>query len=826
MKTKFAVKGMSCSACAQGIEKNLSKLDGVKSVEVSLMTETMIVEYDGGKIGAEDIIGHVGKLGYGASLYDSRDNQDKKKIDKVLIRFIVSLILLIPLMYFSMGAMINLPQPGNTASYLTELILAAVILAVNGKFFIGGTRAVINKSANMDTLVALSAGGAFLYSVVATIVYFSGARFSGRMFYESAAMVVTLVTLGKWLEDKSKRKTGREIEMLSKLVPQTVTAIVNDEERTVAVDDVKPGDYLLFRTGDYIAVDGEVIDGLAYIDKAAITGESLPVETGVGDEVVSGSILKSGYVTVVAAKVGADTLFSKIIESVKAAAASKAPVQKFADKVAGIFVPVVAVIALITFIIWIAVTKDAYRSFNYAISVLVISCPCALGLATPVAVMATTGKAASFGILYKDAEAIQKVQNINCVLLDKTATITKGRPKVVAAEFFGREDRAKSIASAIEAKSTHPLAVCIKEFTGDSDLICDGYEYVVGKGSVAKIGGKKYYLGNDKLVADLGIDTAEFQNKYAQNGYTTVYLAADKKLSAVFAIADTIKADSVEAINALNANNIQTVMVTGDNKGAAQHIAMQANIKDYVAEVLPDGKVDVVKRYMGKGSIVAMVGDGINDSPAIKTADVGIAVGTGTDIAIDSADIVIAGGSLKGILDSILLGKKSNNIIKGNLFWAFFYNVTAIPLAAGALSKVGLSLTPSIAAVCMCLSSLFVVFNALRITRYKSYFGKVSGGACVDRCDKTVKIENAAAHKIIGDNKGKGKLRMITVYVDGMMCMHCVKHVKDALAAIDGVVDVNVDLETKKVDITSNKAVSIEAVEEAVTAAGYSLIKK
>lgn len=820
MKTKFAVKGMSCSACARGIEKNISKLDGVESAEVSLMTEIMAVEYDGGKISAEDIIGRVRKLGYGASLYDGRNNEKNRKIDKVLLRFIASFILLIPLMYFSVGAMINLPQPGKTANYLIQLILTVIILAVNCNFFISGTRAVINKSANMDTLVALSAGGAFLYSAVATVVYFSGAGFSGHMFYESAAMVVTLVTLGKWLEYKSKRKTGEEIDKLSRLVPKTVTVIVDGDERTVSTADVKSGDYIVFRAGDYIAVDGKVADGLAYIDKAAITGESLPVETCAGEEVVSGSILKSGYVTVVAAKVGADTLFSKIIESVKSAAASKAPVQKFADKAAGVLVPVVAVIAFIAFIVWIAITKDPYRSFNYAISVLVISCPCALGLATPVAVMAATGKAASLGILYKDAEAIQKAQNINCVLLDKTATVTEGRPKVVAAEFFVQESRAKSIASAIEAKSAHPLAKCIKEYAGDSNLVCDGYDYFAGKGAAAKIGGKKYYMGNGNLVDELDIDIAELQNKYAQNGYTTVFLAADKKLYAVFAIADTIKADSVEAVNALNANHIKTVMVTGDNKGAARHIAMQANIKNYVAEVLPDGKVNIVKQYMEEGSFVAMVGDGINDGPAIKTAEVGIAVGTGTDVAVECADIVIAGGSLKGILDSILLSKKSNRIIKGNLFWAFFYNIAAIPLAAGALSKAGISLTPSIAAVCMCLSSLFVVFNALRITRYKSYFGK-DGGTVESKGDKksiSPKIRYALKNK-------KGNLRTVTVYVDKMTCAHCVKHVKDALMALDGVTDINIDLKSKKVDITSCKPVSAAAVERAVTEAGYSVIE-
>lgn len=825
MKTKFNVKGMSCSACALGIEKHLNKLEGVKSAAVSLMTESMLVEYDEKIISTDMIIGKVNKLGYHASLFGTQ-GKEPKTVDKMLVRFSVSLVLLLPILYLSMGGMLGLSLPNAGVGYVIQLFLTVVVLLVNNKFFINGTRAVVNKAANMDTLVALSAGGSFVFSLVASVMYFTKG-YTGHVFFESAAMVVTLVTLGKWLEDKSKRKTGREIEKLSKIVPEEVTVIENGVEKVIATSDVEIGAVLLFRTGDYVAIDGKVTDGFAFVDKAAITGESMPVEVGVGENVISGSIIKSGYVKVVACKVGEDTLFSKIIESVRAAGASKAPVQKFADKVAGIFVPVVVAISIVTFFIWFVLTKDVYLSFNFALSVLVISCPCALGLATPVAIMAATGKAATLGILYKDAESIQKAQNINCVLLDKTATITEGEPKVVEIKYFTEEKRVKDIASTIESKSTHPLAVCIRDFLGGSNADCESYEYIAGRGTVAVVDGVKYYLGNHKLVEAVYDKSADdLQNRFSAKGYTTVFLADENAILAVFAISDMIKSDSIEAIVALNSHGIQTVMVTGDNEGAAKAIADQANISDYVAGVLPDGKADVVKQYQKSGKYVAMVGDGINDSPAIKTADVGIAVGTGTDIAIDSADIVIAGGSLKGILDSILLSKKSNKIIKGNLFWAFFYNVIAIPLAAGVLYTAGMTLTPAIAAVCMCLSSLFVVTNALRITRFKSTFKKDATDACGMNCAINTVEDNAGnkSDNVKNENDIKGDDKMKTIYVEGMMCMHCVKHVQDALTQLEGVTKVDVDLETKRVDITFNRPVDDKAIDKAITEAGYTVI--
>ncbi|MDD4290976.1 MAG: heavy metal translocating P-type ATPase [Clostridia bacterium] len=873
MKVKYNVKGMSCSACAVGIEKSLMRVSGIRNAEVSLMTETMVVDFDSKYVDSDKIIENVNKLGYTASVYGEQFTE--KSIDNPFMRFVASLILLIPLMYFSMGGMFGFSLPNTLINYSVQFVLTSVILGINYRFFTNGFNAVRNKSANMDTLVALSAGGSFLFSLVASIVFYVNATYSGHLFFESAAMVVTLVTLGKWLEDKSKRKTGKEIEKLSKLVPKTVTVLIDGIEREIATSMVKIGDVLLFRTGDYVAVDGVAREGVAFVDKAAITGESMPVEVIEGEEVVSGSIIVSGYVEVVAKKVGDDTLFSKIIESVRAAGTSKAPVQKFADNVAGVFVPVVAILAVVTFAIWMPISKDIFVAFNYALSVLVISCPCALGLATPVAIMATTGKAAALGILYKDAETIQKAQSINCVMLDKTATITEGKPQVVETVYYTDENHAKSIASAIESKSTHPLAICIRDYAGESDFVCESYSYIAGKGAVAVIDGVEYFLGNDKLVKSNSFDLGRLAKDFSDKGYTTVYLSNDNELLAAFAISDTIKTDSVEAVRALNEYGIQTVMVTGDNKGAANAIAKKAGIADFVAEVLPDGKVDVVKEYKNKGNFVAMVGDGINDSPAIKSADVGIAVGTGTDIAIDSADIVIAGGSLKGILDAITLSKKSNHIVKGNLFWAFFYNVIAIPVAAGALSALGVVLTPSIAAACMCLSSLFVVVNALRISAFKSYF--VTNG---DKSAKSVLSANipeersktsydvarqsstheqmhnsnarieakdyvqgtqieqkAASTQKPTESKATNTLKNAfetkednvacvhkTVFVSGMMCMHCANRVRDALMNIDGIIQANVELDSQKAEITVNKSINEGVIEEAIRSAGYTVL--
>lgn len=725
MKEKFTVTGMTCSACSAGIERTLKKMDGIKSVEVSLMGESMNVEYDEAIVSREAIVAAVKELGYGATLFDAAEwKRQKPQTNTLKRRFFISLLFLIPLMYFSMGEMVGLPQPSPTVNYTVQLILTALITAVNFRFFTNGVKALLKRVPNMDTLVALGSAASFIYSLVLTIQVYAGKLHHAHMFYESAAMILTLVTLGKWLEEKSRHKTGEEVEKLIKLMPDAVTVERNGLQSVVAFSEIVPGDLLIVKQGDYIPVDGKIVEGHAFVDRAAITGESMPVELGEGDAVTGADIVKSGFVKVLAEKVGAETTLSQIVRMVKDAGASKAPLQRIADKIAGVFVPVVTLIALITFVIWLAATKEMGLAANYAISVLVISCPCALGLATPVAVMAATGKGMSLGILYKDAEALQKARNVNCVLLDKTATLTVGRPQVTDFEpLTGDESFLLGLAASIEAHSNHPIAECVRAYAEakapDQNLRTENYAYEMGKGATADYEGKNYRLGNRKLLgAALKKSAAERENAYSAEGKTVVFLADDKHILAIFAVADTLKETSAEAVKALRERKIRVAMLTGDSENVAKAIAAKVGLDEYFAEALPEDKTKAVLRVKEAGGNVAMVGDGINDSPALKAADVGVAMGTGTDIAIDSADVVLVSGDLRSVSTMVDLSKVAVKNIKENLFWAFFYNVVAIPVAAGAFAFANFTLNPMIAAACMSLSSLFVVGNALRLTRF------------------------------------------------------------------------------------------------------------
>ena len=795
MIKKFTIGKMTCSACSAGIERNVKKLNGVNSVTVSLMAKEMTVDFSPEKVSVENIIATVVKLGYTAGEYGKVKENKYGEAKKLKNRFIISLIILLPLMYLCMGKMLGAPVfNDDRVNFTLSAVLALVILIINKKFFISGIKALKNLSPNMDTLVSLGAASAYVYSLVMTVLLYLGVVRPEHNFFDSSAMVVTLVTLGKWLEELSKIRTGDAIDKLGKLLPKTVTLIKDGVESTVLTSELNVGDVILLKAGEYVAVDGVVVEGRAGIDKSAITGESIPEEVTAGAQVSSGSILKDGYLKLKAKTVGEQTLFNKIVEIVKTAGASKAPIQKFADKVSGVFVPVVTTLAVITFIIWILVTGDLYRAFNFGISVLVISCPCALGLATPVAVMAATGKSASLGVLFKDAEALQNACKINCVLLDKTATITVGKPKVTDYLEFDNGLDIKAVVSALESKSSHPLADCVIEFCGKSNLEVDEFEYITGKGIVGKLNGVKYYLGNREILPnDIEV---KIKNEEKFYGKTILYFASDNSLIAVFGVADYVKEDSKGAILSLHQSGIKTVMVTGDNKSAAMRIAKEVCIDDLEAEVLPQDKYAVVEKYKKDGYFVAMVGDGINDSPALKSADIGIAMGTGTDIAIDSADVVIANGSLTGLNNAISLSKKAIKIIKQNLFWAFFYNAIGIPVAAGALAFIGVTLTPAIASACMCLSSLFVVTNALRISgkNKKSTKNQVS--------------ENS-----------------VVIKVDGMMCMHCVNRVTTALNEIEGVSNVSVDLKKKTATFEKDSSVTVEIIKSAIENAGYKLTK-
>ncbi len=813
MVKRYSVTGMTCSACSSGIERAVGKLEGVALCEVSLMGKSMKVEFDESILTEAKIFETVKSLGYGVFNENQSQQSDKKEKsrDKMLfINFIVSVCVLVPLMYVSMGHMLGAPVPwfinpevDGCARWfaLYQAILSAVIIGINYRYFKNGVVAVFKKVPNMDTLVALGSGVSFIYSLVLTILIFMGKdphHNAMNLHFESAAMILVFVDIGKWLEEKSKKKTGDEIEKLLKLAPDTVTIEVDGQQRVVSVKEVKAGDILVVKQGEYIPVDGKIVWGTAFVDKCAITGESLPVEVVEGDAVTSAALVKSGLIKLKAERVGEETTLSKIINMVREAGASKAPIQKFADKIAGIFVPVVVLIALATFLIWLLIdgTVKPEHSVTYAISVLVVSCPCALGLATPVAIMTATGKAASQGILYKDAENLQKVCQINAVLLDKTATLTEGKPRVTQVLTFGcAEDWAVKLACGIEKNSNHPLAKCVVEYAGDGFEVAN-FKYIVGQGAVAEYDGEKYYLGNVKLLKNIKIakEISETAAELSQKGNTVIYLANSQKVLALIAVADTLKEGSKEAVAMLRARNMRVAMLTGDGQKTAQAVASSVGIDDFLAEVMPEDKLNAAVNLQKAGGCVAMVGDGINDSPALKQADVGIAMGSGTDVAIDSAGVVLVSEDLR-TLDTVFdLSRATVRNIKENLFWAFFYNVIMIPVAAGAFSPLGFSFQPWIAALCMSLSSLFVVGNALRLLLYKN-------------------------KKFVKDDKFMKKI----VHIEGMCCEHCAKRVEDKLSTAKNVVSVDVKLKKKIAVIRSREDVSNEEITALVTDAGYSV---
>ena len=793
----------------------MGRLDGVSSCEVSLMAKSMKVDFDESVVSEEKIFSVVKELGYG--IYNEGEQPEGKaqnRDNKLFIRFIISVCLLAPLLYVSMGHMIKAPVPFFLNPHkgygqwfaLYQCILAAAVIAVNFSFFKNGIVAVFKRVPNMDTLVALGSGASFIYSLVLTVLIFVGnsngnPSWSGLysdLHFESAATILALVTVGKWLEEKSKKKTGTEIEKLLKLAPDTVTVECDGVRKTVPVKEVKVGDIVVVKQGEYVPVDGIITDGHGFVDKCAVTGESLPVEVTSGDAVTSAAIVTNGVLKIRAERVGDQTTLSKIIEMVREAGASKAPIQKLADKIAGIFVPVVTAIALITLLVWLLIDGGfrAEHCVTYAISVLVVSCPCALGLATPVAIMTATGKAASLGILYKDAESLQRVCGINSVLLDKTATLTLGKPQVTDVCVFGcdREEILK-IACGIERNSNHPLAKCVVEYVGDGAEVSD-FSYIVGQGARAVYGGEIYSLGNIKLVTGVKIskEVIDSAANLSAQGKTVLYMADSKRVVALIAVADVIKEGSGQAISMLKDRNMKIAMLTGDESKTAQAVAASVGIDDFVAEVMPEDKLNAVVNLQNAGGCVAMVGDGINDSPALKQADVGIAMGSGTDVAIDSADVILVGEDLR-TLDTVFdLSRATVRNIKENLFWAFIYNVVMIPVAAGAFSALGFSFNPMIAALCMSLSSLFVVGNALRLLRYRN-------------------------KKIIKEDKYMKKI----IHIEGMCCEHCAKRVENALSAVSGVVSADVKLKKKTAVVRSREEIDDAEISKVISEAGYTV---
>lgn len=824
MTEKFNVTGMTCSACSAHVEKSVKKLNGVKSVNVNLLQNNMHVDFDETAVSVDDIINAVASGGYGASVagkkQEKKDNKIDNEISNMKFRVIVSLVCLVPLMYISMGHMWGWPflsvfhgaENGITLA-LTQMLLTLPIMYVNRKYYITGFKTLFHGAPNMDSLIAIGSGAAFTYGIIAIYCIGYGLGHGDKefahsymmnLYFESAAMILALITLGKFLESRAKGKTSQAIEKLIDLSPKTAVVIRDGKEVTVGVDDVQIGEIVVVKAGQSVPLDGVIVEGNGAIDESAITGESIAVEKNVGDKVIGATINKSGYFKFKVEKVGEDTALSQIIHLVEEASASKAPIAKLADKVSGIFVPVVISIAVITIIVWLLLGKGVSFALSMGISVLVISCPCALGLATPTAIMVGTGKGAQYGILTKSAESLETAHQVDTVVLDKTGTITEGKPSVTDIAPVGISDKELlQIAASIEYLSEHPLAKAIVEKADGLEFsdVAD-FEQIVGQGVKGNVDGKKVLAGNYKMMRENNIEVSE-DEIFANDGKTSLYFAVDNKFVGIIAVADTIKETSRQAIEDMRNMGLDVIMLTGDNAVTANAIKNKLPLSSAVAEVLPSDKEEEVRKLQQSGHKIAMVGDGINDAPALTRADVGIAIGAGTDIAIESADIVLMKSDLQDVVTSIELSHSVIKNIKENLFWAFFYNALGIPIAAGVLYGIaGLKLNPMIAALAMSFSSVFVVSNALRLRFFKPKRNNI----------KTVKNE-------------KENITMTkTIKINGMMCSHCTGRVGEVLNAIDGVsAEVSLDNGGQAV-VTLAKDVSDDVLKKAVVDAGYEVV--
>ena len=830
MKTeKFSITGMTCAACQANITRCVSKLEGVESVSVSLLGNTMTVEYNENQLDEQAIESAVDRIGYGAALIAgesvrpsvpspaSLSENQQKTADRKRKGLITSIVLVLLLMYIAMGPMIGLPLPGIFSgmenvllSPFTQLLLTLAVVIINKHFFISGLKGLLRRAPNMDTLVSIGAGAALIYGVFAIyrMMYAMGHgdaetlhQYAHSLYFESCAMILTLVSLGKYLESRSKAKTTGALEKLIRLTPKTATVLRNGSPTVIPSEEVQKEDILVIKPGDSIPVDGTVVTGHGLVDQAAITGESIPVEKNPGDTVISATINKNGTFTFRASRVGKETTLAQIIQLVEDAGNSKAPIARLADKISGIFVPVVIAIALITAILWLVTGHSFEFALNCAISVLVISCPCALGLATPVAIMVGTGKAAEYGILMKSAESLEQLHSIDTVVLDKTGTITTGHPTVtdiiVLDGKMSRQDLLR-LAAAMEAGSEHPLAEAVLKKAREEAIEfppAEDFRAYPGKGVSALVDGKQCFAGNMAFLAENGVilaDAGELHtalDQLAVSGKTPLIFITEGKPAGIIAVADRIKDTSRSAIRQLQNMKLNIVMLTGDNRLTAEALGKELGISEIISQVLPAEKEACIRKLQDRGRKVAMVGDGINDAPALIRADVGIAVGAGTDIAIDSADIVLMKDSLEDIVTAVKLSKAVIRNIHMNLFWAFFYNILGIPLAAGVLYPAfGLLLSPMIGSAAMSISSVSVVVNALRLRYFKRK-----------------------------DLKNMKKV----IVVNGMSCSHCQMHVQKALEAIEGVADVRVDLETKEATVTLSKDVSDSILIAAVSESGY-----
>lgn len=910
MEKKFDVTGMTCAACQANVTRAVTKLDGVKNCDVSLLSNSMKVEYDENKVNEQQICESVTNIGYGASVHQAPKTEQagfrqewKIRQDRVEFeqknakqRLIFSVILLIPLLAIAMGPMIGIPildgMEWMMVSALSQLILCVFILFIQRHFFITGFKALWKKAPNMDSLVAIGSGASFVYALVGIyrMAYGLGVQnleiahmAAHSLYFESAATIVTLVSVGKYLESKSKAKTSDALSKLVDLAPKNATVLRDGKEVVIASESIQKNDIVIIRPGQRIPVDGKVISGTGYVDQSAITGESLPVEKNAGDMVISATMNENGTFKFQAEKVGQDTTLAQIIQLVDDAGNSKAPIARLADKVSGVFVPVVITIALITGIVWLVLGQSINFALSNAISVLVISCPCALGLATPVAIMVGTGKAAENGILIKSAAVLEQLHAIDTIVLDKTGTITSGKPSVQGIKTYTDMDTKSfvSLAASVEIGSQHPLAQAIVQYAANKNISTqkvEDFANIAGRGIEAKLDGHVYLAGNKRLLEEKNVPfnktVLDDLNTYADLGQTPLLFVKDQQIIGLISVADTVRATSKQALKAFKEKNMHVVMLTGDNEKTARAIAKSLNVDEVISDVLPADKENVIRKLQSQNKKVMMVGDGINDAPALMRADIGVAIGAGTDIAMDSADVILMKSSLLDVVTAIDLSNSVIKNIKMNLFWAFFYNILGIPVAAGIFYPAfGLRLSPMIGSAAMSLSSVCVVTNALRLRFFKPSVESVQenkeekenepvhtttmkidemscghcawmvenalmkvphvkevrvdynlGKADIDYVDTVNEIALKQAVKDAGytpvEYKEEKKMKKV-VTVDGMMCMHCVGHVKEALSKVAGVSDVEVSLDDKTATLQCENSVTDQMLMDAVKEAGY-----
>ena len=852
MEKKFDVTGMTCSSCVANVTKAVEKLDGVSDANVNLMTNSMKVNFDENKINDEKIIKAVEKIGYGANPAGEKTKSEDRPVDdreKALKhRLISSSIFMLILMYIAMGPMIHLPTPGifhgregAIIFAFSQFLLALPVVYINRDFYISGFKGLKNRAPNMDSLVAIGSLAALVYGIFA--IYMMAYGFgqgdmelvdacSHNLYFESSAMILTLITVGKYLEEKSKNKTRSSLANLMDLAPKMATVIEDGEEVVKNIEDVRVGDILLVRPGESVAVDGKVIEGASSLDESAVTGESMPVQKSVGDRVISASINTTGSFKFQAEKVGEDTTISQIIKLVDEANQSKAPIAKLADEIAGVFVPAVLIIAALTFGVWMALGYGFENALNFAISVLVISCPCALGLATPVSIMVATGKSADFGLLFKNAEVLENLHKIDVIVMDKTGTITEGKPKLTDIVTDLGEDEFLKIAASIEKNSQHPLATAILNYAEEKNIKLDdanNFNSVSGRGLSAEINSEKFFAGNKDFMLEEKINLKDFESKaekLAGEGKTSMYFANSSEVIGIISVKDLPKKSSKDAIKLLRDMGKKIIMLTGDNEKTAEAIADEIGVDETLAGLLPQDKNKEIEKIQKTGKKVLMIGDGINDAPSLAKADIGMAIGHGTDVAIESSDVVLMRSDILDVVSALELSKATIKNIKQNLFWAFFYNTIGIPLAAGLLyPSFGIKLSPMFAAFAMSMSSVFVVNNALRLRRFKARgINNKNLETSLKKENESLNKKNDYEEKSENIKKLEDKNNLTKIKVEGMMCGHCEERVADALEKTGKAKDLVANHENSSVEFI-DQGLSPEEIENAIEEAGYKIIK-